>query len=232
MGKDTPAWAAALGGFIVTGIFVMLALVAAGGWTWFRGFLENSAPAWVQAIGSVVAIGAAVSIADRQHRRDVKLRRDAELEKEVLALSSIASGLFYARASLRCLQRNESVLVSVTNEMSSFRNHIGSLAKIPVLDIPDWFATAAIAESMTALDRLDSKMQQSEDDGRLLVRAKIHSEIDIAESILHGCENILRVTLKRRGEDLPHQTYRLNGEVIHTTDPKVIAELKACANVV
>ena len=58
--KDTEftvdeGWPAAIGAVIIVGLFLTLGLVAAGGWPWFQRFLESSAAAWIQAIGSIAA---------------------------------------------------------------------------------------------------------------------------------------------------------------------------------
>jgi hypothetical protein len=68
----------ALGAAIVLGLFVMVALTAIGGWPWVAKFLESSAPAWIQAIGSVAAIIAALLVVQRQHSLEIERRRSAE----------------------------------------------------------------------------------------------------------------------------------------------------------
>jgi hypothetical protein len=50
-------------------------LVAAGGWNWFQGFLSSSAPAWVQAIGSIGVIWQAYRIG---HKNDRAIARGAK----------------------------------------------------------------------------------------------------------------------------------------------------------
>ncbi len=86
------AWAGYAGGLILIIIFGTLALVAAGGWNWFAKFLENSAPAWVQAIGSVIAIFVSVHLVNAQHERVIKLDRSTlriALLAELTAIKAI-----------------------------------------------------------------------------------------------------------------------------------------------
>lgn len=63
---DTPVWAAPVGAFILILFLSCLALVAAGGWAWFAGFLVGSAPAWLQAGGALLALWVAVYIPIRE----------------------------------------------------------------------------------------------------------------------------------------------------------------------
>lgn len=60
-------WAAVLGAGTVIGILSLISLTAIAGWPWVAKFLESSAPAWIQAIGSIAAIAAALMIVQRQH---------------------------------------------------------------------------------------------------------------------------------------------------------------------
>lgn len=82
MEDEKESWPGYIGGVILIIIFGTLALVAAGGWNWFAKFLEGSAPAWVQAVGSIFAIFAAVSIANKQHSRQLLKEEVANNLKE------------------------------------------------------------------------------------------------------------------------------------------------------
>lgn len=70
---EGPAWAAPAGSLLVVTLLAAIGLVAAGGWTWFAHFLESAAPAWVQALGSIVAILVAVAVAQHQAKEGRKL---------------------------------------------------------------------------------------------------------------------------------------------------------------
>jgi hypothetical protein len=84
---DSPAWAPAVGAAVLVAVLAVLALVAAGGWTWFAKFLDSAAPAWVQAVGSIAAIVAAIKISSRQHEQTVEReeRRDALTRTQSIA---------------------------------------------------------------------------------------------------------------------------------------------------
>jgi hypothetical protein len=77
-----PAWAVATGVGILACLFASLALVAAGGWTWFAGFLISSASGWVQAFGSIGAIAVAIWLVGKQAHNDrERAREDAESDR-------------------------------------------------------------------------------------------------------------------------------------------------------
>lgn len=93
------AFESALGAVVIVLLFASLGLIAAGGWTWFKGMLESAAPAWIQAIGSIAAIFASAEIGRRQARAaidlEAKKRAAAEVQKLkiVMALMVRAHGL-------------------------------------------------------------------------------------------------------------------------------------------
>jgi hypothetical protein len=97
----TPAesWEAALGAVVIVLLLVSLGLIAAGGWSWFKGMLESAAPAWIQAVGSIVAIFAAAEIGRRQALAasdlEAKKKAAAEVQKFqiIMALMARAHGL-------------------------------------------------------------------------------------------------------------------------------------------
>lgn len=66
-------WAPPIGAALVILLFTSIALIAAGGWEWFAGFLTGQASSWVQAIGSILAILAGFIWVERQ----LKGQRDA-----------------------------------------------------------------------------------------------------------------------------------------------------------
>ena len=71
-------WAPVLGAGTVLGVISLISLTAVAGWPWVAKFLESSAPAWIQAIGSIAAIIAALMIVQRQHLLELKRKRDEE----------------------------------------------------------------------------------------------------------------------------------------------------------
>lgn len=82
-------WPEVIGAIALVCLLASLGLVAAGGWSWFAKFLESSAPAWVQALGSVGAIFIAGWAVQRSHRlqREQKAR---EAEEEYVRLLDVA----------------------------------------------------------------------------------------------------------------------------------------------
>jgi hypothetical protein len=90
---DTESSAAsALGATSVCLILVSMGLVAAGGWPWFQKFLENSAPVWVQAVGSIAVVLAAVHVGRSQIAADRAIERSRLAEdsrRRVLVIDAL-----------------------------------------------------------------------------------------------------------------------------------------------
>lgn len=80
MPDSTPTWVKILGGLIVATLFGSIGLVAAGGWDWYVGFIGTTAPAWVQAIGSILAIWGAFAVLKKQS--DVQAARELESSRQ------------------------------------------------------------------------------------------------------------------------------------------------------
>ncbi|MFS2205366.1 hypothetical protein [Variovorax sp. Varisp36] len=87
--ESQPEWAEAVGAISLVCILASLALIAAGGWNWFAKFLETSAPAWVQAVGSVGAIIATGWGITRSHRLQ-QAQRKKDVEEDYIQLLAVA----------------------------------------------------------------------------------------------------------------------------------------------
>lgn len=70
-------WAPVFGSIVVGSILLLIVATALAGWPWVASFLNSSAPAWIQAVGSVAAIVAALAVVQRQHSLELK-RREAD----------------------------------------------------------------------------------------------------------------------------------------------------------
>ncbi len=114
MDDKNDGWIDVVGILIVTFILITIALVSAGGWTWYAKFLEGSAANWVQAVGSIVAILAAgrflrTQITANQDALVVakKIEESAEAERRrlkkrelLVALEDVLSQINYALEDL------------------------------------------------------------------------------------------------------------------------------------
>lgn len=90
-------WSAAIGAVIVLGLLSLISLTAIAGWPWVARFLESSAAAWIQAIGSIAAIVAAMVIVQRQHSLEIQ-RRKAEQRVEQLRRVRVLRVVFFSAA--------------------------------------------------------------------------------------------------------------------------------------
>ena len=87
---------AAVGAALVVTIIFSIALVAAFGPEWFKSFLSGSAPAWIQAGGSVIAILVAGRIAASQiiaGRQIEAIRRIEEDKKRIFIIDALLRSL-------------------------------------------------------------------------------------------------------------------------------------------
>lgn len=90
-------WPAVLGAVTILGLLSLVSLTAVAGWPWVARFLESSAPAWIQAIGSIAAIAAAMMIVQRQHSLEIQ-RKKAEEKSEQLRRVRTLKVVFFSAA--------------------------------------------------------------------------------------------------------------------------------------
>ena len=95
--SPTDVWATTFGSVVVGSILVLLLFTAFAGWPWVAKFLESSAPAWIQAVGSVAAIVAALAVVQRQHSLELKRREKEDLTAQLRRARSLRV-LFYSAA--------------------------------------------------------------------------------------------------------------------------------------
>lgn len=97
--SDSPndVWASAFGSVVVGSILVLFLFTAFAGWSWVAKFLESSAPAWIQAVGSVAAIVAALAVVQRQHSLELTRREKDDLTAQLRRARSLRV-LFYSAA--------------------------------------------------------------------------------------------------------------------------------------
>lgn len=105
--KNMPEhWSALIGAGTVLGLISLIALTAVAGWPWVSKFLESSAPAWIQAIGSVAAIVAALAVVQRQHTLELKRRKADERAEQVRRLRTLRVVFFSAARTCESVARS------------------------------------------------------------------------------------------------------------------------------
>ncbi|MDT7514422.1 hypothetical protein [Rhodoferax mekongensis] len=106
--QQTPesVWSAVFGAGTVLGIFVLVSLTAVAGWPWVANFLESSAPAWIQAIGSIVAIVAAVLIVQRQHVLEIQRKTAEDRTEQARRVRTLRVVFFTAARSCESAARS------------------------------------------------------------------------------------------------------------------------------
>lgn len=142
--KDTEftvgrGWPAAIGAVIIIWPFLTLGLVAAGGWPWFQRFLESSAAAWIQTMGSIAAILAAAEIGRRQiagQRQVERDRRDQEDRKRLLVIDALLEAI-EATVAVAKRQYDEYPNIPIfAFHLDRMKNAADALTKIDLFSCP------------------------------------------------------------------------------------------------
>ncbi|MDR6521808.1 hypothetical protein J2789_004498 [Variovorax paradoxus] len=206
-----------------------------------RGLSPSECASWVQAWGSLLAVaGAGLGIwwqvrKQAQQRADDLIRIEADREKakvaeEVRRLSAIASVFFQCIVILRRLEiaSREQMRKEMSFELQSLERMVDFVASIPVLDVPDLYASYAIAEARSIVTTLRFGIENATPGGGLMFdtdpaktpHARRTPYINVAIDNFLNLEQTLRTSLLQRGSDLPVQTATLNEQVLHTTRSK------------
>lgn len=95
---------AALGAVALLIILFILALVAAGGWSWFARFLESTAVLWIQAVGPLVAAGIAVYVPYKMRMDEHAAQKEKEARRAMAVLLSARAMLVPLNAFARAAE--------------------------------------------------------------------------------------------------------------------------------
>lgn len=99
-------WAAAVGAGFVLSFFSLVALTAIAGWPWVAKFLESSAPAWIQAVGSIAAIVAALGVVQRQHSLERQRIGEAERVEQLRRVRALKVVFFSSATTCESVARS------------------------------------------------------------------------------------------------------------------------------
>lgn len=133
------SWPAAMGALIVVGLLLALGLVAAGGWPWFQRFLETSAAAWIQALGSIAAILAAAEIGRRQiagQREMERDRQDQEDRKKLLVIDALLEAIEATVALTKKQYEDYPQMPIFAYHLDRINNAADALSKIDLFNCP------------------------------------------------------------------------------------------------
>lgn len=90
-------WITTFVGIVAGSILMLLLFNEFAGRSWVANFLESSAPAWIQAVGSVAAIVATLAVVHRQHTLEMERKEKDEIRAQLRRARSLRV-LFYSAA--------------------------------------------------------------------------------------------------------------------------------------
>ena len=90
-------WITSFGGIVTGSILLSFLFIKFSEWPWLAMFLASSAPAWIQAVGSVAAIVAALAVVHRQHTLELKRKEHDDVKIRLRRARSLRV-LFYSAA--------------------------------------------------------------------------------------------------------------------------------------
>jgi hypothetical protein len=172
---QVPTWIFWLATFAIVSLVVGFVAKATGGWPRLENFLQNYAPAWIQAIGSIAAILAASAIATNQANQARDIENEQRIRNEIQKLEVIKAlmirSMTMSREVTQAFESRKSEDFAVITP-SMMRDAHQTLLLLPIFEIPNallsldvltvgraleclsetWEAYAAQVEEMDTLD--------------------------------------------------------------------------------
>jgi hypothetical protein len=174
-------WSAGIGMALVVILICLLALNAAGGWLWTAKFLESSAPAWVQAVGSIAAIVAVFRVSQAQYQH--QLQRDNEIERrnkiqKLKAIVALIQGVGEKCKDCSSKVMNGVGLMDV--ELRRLQSAKALLSAIPIMDFPDVLIVhifSDVLERLHVAERMIEELETYPNHHSIETRKKMASAI-------------------------------------------------------
>jgi hypothetical protein len=153
----------AIGALIVIFLFITLALVASGGWNWFQKFLTDSAPAWLQAFGSIAAIIATFGVLRVQHQQ--QSQRDSEIDRQtrIRKLKAIVALIQGVGATCEdCAHKVRSGEGLMDVELRRLQSAQALVSSVPIMDVPDVLVVLVFSDVLERLHLAERMIEELE----------------------------------------------------------------------
>lgn len=152
-----PTWIFWLATALLASFVVGVIAKATGGWPRLENFLQNYAPAWIQAIGSIAAILAASAIATRQANQARDVENEQRIRNEIQKLEIIKAlmirSITMSREVVQALEsRKQEDFEVVTPSM--MRDAHQTLLLLPIFEIPNALLSLDVLTVGRALESL------------------------------------------------------------------------------
>lgn len=174
-------WPAGIGMAIVASLIGLLALNAAGGWLWTAKFLESSAPAWVQAVGSIAAIVAAFRVLQVQHLQQLQRDNETERRNKIQKLKAIVALIQGVGEKCRdCAGKVMNGVGLMDVELRRLQSAKALLSAIPIMDLPDVLIVhifSDVLERLHVAERMIEELETFPNHHSIEIRKKMASAI-------------------------------------------------------
>lgn len=209
-GQEKEWWAPTVGVAILLILFGSLALVAAGGWQWFAGFLSGTASNWTQAIGGILAVIAAFKVGSSQVKANLALEKARQDEIDLRTVVLIDAALLYVQGAMgvyqlcassdfpyvpegTCKGLNEGT--EILRKLDLFRCPTAQLALVVVHVIGncDLFVQCVTSESEARRTKIGDKefleTQKAVWNSSQLLRQSVHAAREVCAAMKTSIEN-------------------------------------------
>lgn len=194
---------AVVGAFVLACVFGGLALAIYPGWVSIGEWAHRTdAPAWVQAVGSVTAILVGIGCVLWQIRSQARHSEENRLDRVRL----IANALFQCRRSAICYSVMHLGWKDASRHADEAIWWSEELAKIPLLEYPDWRASSAVGLVLADARDFARAVRLGTVESKYL-----HDRVCGLIDRLTFAEIAIDKHLSKRGSTSPHQGFELEG---------------------
>lgn len=192
---------------------------------WVTCHTKSDWAAWFQAIGAFLAIGAGAAgiywQVHRQRRDDVHQRQQSQIR----VLQHIGAAIFYCYYLLKAAIDESAKGGNLQARIADVERQVDLLARIDLLQIPDWRGTFAVdsvrgafAELMTALHELQAESPPIGADPTKWRHMHREPHFNAAVDNFAVAIQTLQVALSERGVELQPMTLAFNGLAVSTDE--------------
>lgn len=200
-----PTWIFWLATFTLASIMVGFVAKATGGWPRLENFIQNYAPAWIQAVGSIVAILAASSIATRQANQARDVENEQRIRNEIQKLEVIkalmARSITMSGEVIQAFKSRKTEDFDVVTP-SMMRDAHQTLLLLPIFEIPNALLSLDVLTVGRALESLSDTWETYSDEVEKLqtldtpisgpLQTLASELLQISEAAFNDCLNELR----------------------------------------
>lgn len=201
---------------------VALVYVPFGWWGIKTVVMSATVAAWVQGVGTVAAVVVGAQMVRWQISRQSEAARAVVDALEVQRLQMIGCTIFYSYYLIAAIRWTSEQGHPVGRLVEDLERQVEQLARISLIDLPDWRSVYAIDTVRSAFTMLAERLERIEDSAGSATPERLHARrvpiFNVAEDNIRAAVVTVRAAIQSRGVAMADMVFRLDGRQVSTAD--------------